>query len=123
MGPLSPPSGSAVYLDTNSIIYSVERIAPYVGLLRPLWQGAAAGVHSLVTSSVSLLEVLVGPFKTGDATLEADYRRLLIGTSDLRSIPISNAVLEEAAHLRASTDLKTPDAIHAATALLESCAL
>ena len=41
----------------------------------------------------------------------------------MRLVPIARAVLERAAALRAATNLKTPDAIHAATALIEGCTL
>jgi predicted nucleic acid-binding protein len=36
-------------------------------------------------------------------------------------LPISLAILEQTAHLRATTNSKTPDAIHAATALAIGC--
>jgi predicted nucleic acid-binding protein len=39
------------------------------------------------------------------------------------TIPINRQILETAAQLRASTHLKTPDAIHAATALESGCTL
>jgi predicted nucleic acid-binding protein len=38
-------------------------------------------------------------------------------------LPITQTELEKAASLRATTDLKTPDAIHAATAVLKGCVL
>ena len=38
-------------------------------------------------------------------------------------LPITQSILEEAAKLRATLGLRTPDAIHVATALLHSCAL
>ncbi len=38
-------------------------------------------------------------------------------------VPITQAVLEEAANLRATLGLRTPDAIHLAAALLNGCAL
>jgi predicted nucleic acid-binding protein len=118
-----PALASAIYLDTNSIIYSVEHIPPYHDLLLPIWQSAKNNTHRIVTSGLSLLETLVGPLKSGDTQLEADYRTLLQGASDVKLSPISEAVLEQAAQLRATTALKTPDAIHAATALVEGCAL
>lgn len=55
--------------------------------------------------------------------LEAGYRNLLTGASDVRLAPITEAVLERAAEIRATTNLKTPDAIHAATALVEGRAV
>jgi predicted nucleic acid-binding protein len=38
-------------------------------------------------------------------------------------VPISRQILEAAAQIRAASGLKTPDAIHAATALIEGCTL
>ncbi|TMD30746.1 MAG: type II toxin-antitoxin system VapC family toxin, partial [Chloroflexi bacterium] len=44
-------------------------------------------------------------------------------TPDVQMLPITQAVLEEAANLRATMNLKTPDALHAATAALNHCKL
>ena len=41
----------------------------------------------------------------------------------MRLLDASYQVFEDAARLRAETGLKTPDALHAATALLAGCAL
>jgi predicted nucleic acid-binding protein len=41
----------------------------------------------------------------------------------MRLLPIAQVVLREAARLRATTKLKTPDALHLATAQGVSCAL
>lgn len=68
-----PPSGS-VYLDANSIIYSYERVAPYVALLDPFWRAAGPGSFEIITSELTLLEVLVGPLKTGNTRLEAGFQ-------------------------------------------------
>jgi predicted nucleic acid-binding protein len=105
-----------VYLDTNAIIYSVEKIAPYDGLLLPMWAAARAGTFTVVSSELALLETLVKPFQIGDTVLEGLYRALLTGARDTRLMPIDGAILEEAARLRAHLRLKTPDAIHAASA-------
>ena len=50
----------------------------------------------------------------------ADWRTLLFGAVE---VPISDVVIEEAARLRRTVRMKTPDAIIAATALLENAAL
>jgi predicted nucleic acid-binding protein len=69
------------------------------------------------------METLVGPLRTGDSSL-AIRRENLWRQANTRLLPITEAVLREAARLRAlHTALKTPDAIHAATALLHGCAL
>lgn len=38
MGRLSLPVSGLVYVDTNCVIYSVERIQPFGSLLEPLWE-------------------------------------------------------------------------------------
>jgi PIN domain len=56
----------------------------------------------------------VGPMKNNNQPLIELYTVLL--TDNIRLIPIDEAILKLAAQLRSSTSLKTPDAIHAATA-------
>jgi predicted nucleic acid-binding protein len=68
------------------------------------------------------METLVGPLKTGNKVLERDYENALLGT-DLRLVPITQPILRRAAQLRATTKLRTPDALHAATAQDAGCVL
>jgi predicted nucleic acid-binding protein len=118
MGPLSSLPSGGVYVDANILIYTVERISPYAQMLDPLWQELAAQSARALTSELAVLETLTGPMRTGNMTLETLFRRILFRSPNLRLIPISTAVLERAAQLRAHIPgLKTPDAIHAATAL------
>jgi predicted nucleic acid-binding protein len=107
-----------VYLDANPLIYAIEKHPDYGPLLAPLWPA----VLEAVSSELLLLEALVGPLKRGDSALQKTYEQALLG-SDFRLFPITQAILREAARLRATTKLKTPDALHAATALTEGCAL
>ncbi|HET9918738.1 MAG TPA: PIN domain-containing protein [Ktedonobacteraceae bacterium] len=123
MGGLILPAEGTVYLDTNSFIYSVERIDPYRAILDTLWQTVSTGQFTVITSELTLLEVLVKPLKVGDATTAATFRAVLRNTPDVQMLPITQVVLEKAANLRATLNLKTPDAIHAATAVLQSCKL
>jgi len=63
-----------------------------------------------------LLETLVKPLREADTLLEHLFRSLLY-SREVRLIPATAAIWEHAARLRASTGLKTPDALHAATSL------
>lgn len=116
MGSLTVPPAGLVYLDTNPIIYSVEKHPVYWPLLKPLWQVAKAKSIELACSDLVLMETLVGPLKSGDAALALAYEQLF-QQAQTRLLPLSHAVLRAAAQLRASTKLRTPDALHAATAL------
>lgn len=66
------------------------------------------------------MEVLVVPLRNGNNSLVADYEELLL-SSEMRLIPISQSILRQAANIRATTNIKTPDAIHTATALSVRC--
>jgi predicted nucleic acid-binding protein len=117
MGQLRLPASGSVYVDTSAVIYSVEKIDPYWTVLQPLWQAAQQGQFIVLSSELVLLETLVKPLKEADTVLETTFRELLLASKEVQLIPVSLSILEKAAHLRASTGLKSPDAIHAATAL------
>ncbi len=123
MGPLSLPDQGTVYADAQVFIYAVEKRPPYCDWLRPLWEQADAGQLRIATSELSLLEVLVRPLRDGDAELVHAYREVL-DSARLALLPITADVLLRAAELRATyASLRTPDAIHCATALSVGAAL
>ena len=75
------------------------------------------GHFTVITSMVSLLEVLVHPFRFNNTKLVEEYRDILLRSKNLTTIVISTAIAEEAARLRASYNIRTPDAIQLATAI------
>ena len=109
-------------MDTQVIIYTVEANPNYYSLLQPLWLKFQTGEIELMTSELTLLETLVFPLKNANTILVRDYEQLLL-SSEIQLVPITQSVLRTAANLRANTNLKTPDAIHAATAISEGCTL
>lgn len=120
MGHLAFPRNSKVYLDTAPIIYSVEKNPDYCDLLDDIWTSLEAGEIEVVTSELSLLETLVHPIRNDDADLVEAYETLLTD-SDVIVVPITTAILRAAVNLRAMHNFKTPDAIHAATAMYLGC--
>ncbi|MGI2909351.1 type II toxin-antitoxin system VapC family toxin [Tolypothrix sp. VBCCA 56010] len=120
MGQLVLPSSGRIYIDTPVAIYSVEWNPNYYSLLESLWLKLQAGEIEVVSSELILMETLVLPLKNSDTFLLNAYEQLLL-SGGMRLIPISQLILRQAANLRATTNLKTPDAIHAATALSFSC--
>lgn len=122
MGPMSLPSHGAIYLDTSAIIYSVERNEPYFTLLAPAWQQAEAGQLGVVCGELVIAETLVRPIREGNADLAAAFRAVF-AAPEVDLVPTTRRLWENTARLRAETGLKTPDALHAATALWAGCAL
>ena len=120
MGTLNVPAAGVVYVDTAPIIYSVEKHPDYWALLQPLWVASQAGQIVPATSELTLLETLVLPLKQGNSALVMDYEDILTNPQ-MWLLPITSNILYQAAHLRARHNFKTPDALHAATALASGC--
>ena len=114
------PTSSRIYIDTVVAIYSVEWNPNYYSLLEPLWLKFQAGELEIISSELILMETLVLPLRNGDRFLVNAYEQLLLSEA-MQLIPITQSILRQAANLRATTRLKTPDAIHAATALSINC--
>lgn len=115
------PNGSRVAIDTAPVIYFVERHPRFLQVVRPLFEAADAGRIELVTSAVTLLEVLVVPYRAGDADLARRYEALLTRGRGLTLVELGRPILRAAAQLRAVHATPTPDALQLAAALSGRC--
>lgn len=113
--------GGKAYLDANIFIYTLEAHPLWVPLLTDLFSGLYRHEFAASTSSLTLLECLVMPFKKNDPNLIKTYREALESSEFLSVAPINKQTLITGAHLRAQFGLKLPDAIHAATAMIQGC--
>jgi len=93
---------------------------PYADVVQELYQKALAGELTIVTSTMSLVEVNGG--RTGTDEVRARIRQLFrAGTSTLEIIEVDRDVAEKAGTWAAAGTLKSVDAVHLATALLVKC--
>jgi predicted nucleic acid-binding protein len=76
-----------------------------------------AGKFRGVASELTLLEITVRPLQLGRQDVADDYETLLSHFPNLDLVPVSRAILLQAAGLRAQFRLRTPDAIQLATAV------
>ncbi|MEQ9235111.1 type II toxin-antitoxin system VapC family toxin [Coleofasciculus sp. E2-BRE-01] len=121
MGQLNLPDSSRIYIDTVVMIYAVEQASVYGSLLADLWAKVQAGNLEVLTSELTLMEVLVIPIRNSDTFLTDAYKRLL-RSPQIQLVSINQLILEKAARLRAITpSLRTPDSIHIATAITSGC--
>ena len=120
MGSLTIPGSGLVYIDTAILIYTVEQVQGYFEVLKPLWSASREGTITVASSELVVTESLTGPLRDGNQALIAAYEEVLNGT-EVQLIPVSRDILREAAGVRARSSLRTPDAIHAATALRADC--
>ena len=120
MGWLDSLIGKTVAIDTAPLVFYIEDHVAYADRLEPLFQAVARGQVTLVTSVVTLIEVLVHPLRQGDHALAQAYNDLLLNSSGFTTVPVDAAIAQSAAELRSGSRLKTPDAIHLATAITRS---
>ena len=120
MGPLSPvklPRGSTAALDTVALVYFLERHPIHHDTARRILKRIEEGELAGVISSLVFAELLVPVYRAGDNSKAGTVLRLLTSFPNLKLFDITPRISAEAARLRARYGLRTPDAIHAATAL------
>jgi predicted nucleic acid-binding protein len=121
MGLLNSLQGDRIYLDVNIWIYALEGYPGFSADLTALFQAIDQGRLTAVTSELSLAEALVKPIQDNNQATQNLYQQAIANRPNVEVIPIDRVTLIAAANLRATTKLKLPDAIHAATALNVQC--
>jgi len=106
--------GATVLVDTAPWIYLLEDHAEFAPRFLGLFEAAERGQIQLALSTVTLAEVLTGPYKAGQTALAKRYETAL---SAYQVVPLSAAVASLAAQLRVQYRLKLPDAVQLASAL------
>jgi predicted nucleic acid-binding protein len=118
MGKINWSSYKRVGLDANCFIYLIEG-SNFMDTLKELFQNIEAGNISAVASTLTMTEILTGAYKSGDSKLIEEYRNLFKSFPHLRFRNLDSVIADRSAQLRVSRGLKTPDAIHLATAMVE----
>src|ERR1700679_1556502 len=108
--------GKVVGLDSAPLIYFVEEHPTYLPLLDPFFASVDKGEIEVVTSALTLTEVLVHPIRRANLFLAQQYSNILLKSAHVKTIAVSHEIAVEAAELRAAERLRTPDAIQIATA-------
>lgn len=114
---LNELSGTTVALDTAPLIYFIERNPRYLPLVLPFFEAVERGEVEVVTSTLTLTEVLIHPYRYGNRALAQRYSDILLHSTGVRTLAVSAGIADRAAEIRARHGLKTPDSIQLATAL------
>lgn len=117
MGWIDELHGQIVGLDTAPLIFFIEQNLLYIDLIRPFFQAVDRGDINVVTSTVTLLEVLVQPIRHNDEGLAYRYNDILLSSTNISTETVTSSIAQHAAELRAMYSLKSVDAIQLSTAL------
>ncbi len=117
MGLTEQLDGLSICIDTAPFIYFIERNSVYLNLVRPVFAKIDAGEIEAITSTITLLEVLIHPFRTNDVMLAEKYRQILLYSESVTTFEILNEISEMASKLRAKYSIKAPDALQISTGI------
>jgi predicted nucleic acid-binding protein len=106
--------GATVLVDTAPWIYILEDHPVWASQFVGLFEAAERGRLQLALTTVTLAEVLAGPFKAKQTALAKRYEKAL---GRYHVVPLSAQVAVMAAQLRVQYRLKLPDAVQLASAL------
>ncbi len=105
---------SKIFFDTNVFIYLFEDYEPFSSLVDAVWRRMIQRGDKLVTSAMTLGELLVKPSKLGQASLVEQYDRTI--RSRAQVISFDPQVAWRYATLRATHNIRNADAIQLACA-------
>jgi predicted nucleic acid-binding protein len=105
---------SRVFFDTNIFIYMFEGLEPNRTRMREIRRRMVERGDRLVTSAMTLGELLVKPTKLGQTSLIEQYDRAIRSTADV--VSFDAAVAWRFASLRATHNVRSADAIQLACA-------
>jgi predicted nucleic acid-binding protein len=106
-----------IAIDTSIFIYELEKNPRYWGLTRPFFSWIVRPGHLAVTSTVTMTELLVLPYRDHDEQLVTKFFGLLSTYPNLSWIAPDLEIADIAARIRANHRLHAIDALQAATAI------
>ncbi|OGH48330.1 MAG: hypothetical protein A3G66_01555 [Candidatus Levybacteria bacterium RIFCSPLOWO2_12_FULL_39_17] len=107
-----------IALDSNIFIYALENKKELGDLSRKLLAELKEQNHQLVTSVLTIQEVLVGVYKERLVNRINEYLEFISGEGRIAVIDFNREVAVISARIRADyPQIKTPDAIQLATAI------
>ena len=120
---MTPRCGVArrLYLDTAPLIYWVEAYPEYISKMDRIVDAIETTPMQAMTSVLTLTEVMVQPLRVGNTDLAQEYHDILVMRDDYILVEVSTDIAISAAAIRARYSLRTPDALHAATAIKSGC--
>jgi predicted nucleic acid-binding protein len=98
--------------------YFIEKNPRYLDIVKPVFLAIDAGDIDAITSTITLLEVLVLPFRQDNQALVERYRSLILYSEGLTTYEVFHEVSVLSAQLRGRYSIRIPDAIQIATGQL-----
>ena len=89
MGLIHDLGHGPIGVDTAIFIYLIEEHPRFLPVILPLFREVDQGTRELVTSALTLLEVLVVPYRAGNHPLADRYETVLTRSRGVRLVDLS----------------------------------
>lgn len=109
---------AVIGLDTSIFIYHLEAHLDYLPLTKSVLEGVETGRWQAVTSTVTIMELTVQPWRINRPDIVRQYEALLVNFPNLQILEVSRDVARRAAQLRASYNIRPADALQVGTAII-----
>ncbi|AOS83258.1 hypothetical protein BIU88_03315 [Chlorobaculum limnaeum] len=113
--------GRSVYLDTNVLIYFLDRNPDYFTLSAAIVEAIEYGSIAGYTGDAVVAEILVKPYRSGNIELVSGIKAFFQTEQFLTICHHDADTFDLAAQLRAKYNQKFIDALHYATAIRSGC--
>ena len=108
-----------IYWDSCIVIYRIQQISPWAQMIASKFT-PLMDESRLYTSHLGRLECRVLPLREGNLGLLQQFDNFF-AQPEVVTAPLDARVFNLATELRAQHHLKTPDALHLATAICSNC--
>lgn len=113
---------SRIFLDTNIFVYLFEDEGPRGKRAADIFNEISLRGDEVLTSTLTLGELLVKPLEVNDLVLAERYRKAFRSPT-VRLLSFDEVAGERYARIRQDRSIKAPDAIQLATAAVAGCDL
>ena len=110
-----------IFLDTAPIIYFIENHPQFSDIVEVFIEQLDQGNIQGIISPVTIAECLVNPLKNKDQKLQQDFVDFMLRQKSIRLKETDVNISIKAAQITANYNLKLPDALQVATAIIAGC--
>ena len=118
---LSRLEGQRVYIDANVFIFFLAQHSKYFPVVAPIFQACMAQRLFATTGAMAVAEVMVHPYRSGDAQQIAQVKSFFAQKDFLSIVGHDMALFDTASKLAGERKMKLIDAVHYATAVQQDC--
>ncbi|MBI2415727.1 MAG: type II toxin-antitoxin system VapC family toxin [Candidatus Kerfeldbacteria bacterium] len=110
--------GQVTAFDSSIFVYLLESHRRYYSTVRKLFLEVESGENQGIFANIGLIELLTGPKQLGRYDIAYEYKNYIQNFPNLIITELNEPIVNFASDLRGRYRIKTPDAVHLASAIV-----